>query len=229
VTPAPSRAPRAGAHRSSILWRGWLVAALWAAVGACNGKVVFDPAGCDRDDECQLSTLHCDTATASCVECLTDAHCAAAATGSPSTSAPMSALGASTVCDPTLHRCVECHTDADCGAGHLCREDRCVVTCQKEGPDPLCKGATSHCEGDLGFCIECEDDNRACAAISAVGTICDRKIGRCVACLSDANCGGTNPRCDTTEGRCVVCLTSDDCGPKLPLCDPAALDCIAPP
>lgn len=194
-----------------------------AVLLTCNGRVLFDPNGCDRDDECRLSTLHCDTGTRSCVACTADAHCAAGTTSSAPTGR--------TTCDLALHRCVECVSDDNCLSGQLCRENRCVTTCHAEGSDPACTGVAAHCEaqGGMGICIECEDDNRTCAAISTAGTICNHKLGRCVSCLSNANCGGTNPRCDTVEGRCVVCLSSADCGSDLPVCDPVTLECVAQP
>jgi hypothetical protein len=197
------------------------IAVVTVVLVTCNGKVAFDPNGCDRDDECQLPSLHCDADTGSCVACMTDAHCAA--------DVDAGSLQLAT-CDPSLHRCVECATDVDCASGKLCRGHRCVTACRNEGGDPACAGSSaSHCEAQLGYCIECEDDNRACAAGSLVGTLCNHQIGRCVACISDANCGGTNPHCDPIQGRCVVCLTSADCGSDRPLCDPTTLDCTTRP
>lgn len=180
---------------------------------SCNGRILFDPNGCDENYECVLPNLYCDVAAATCVPCMADVHCLS--------------LGIGLVrCDMALHRCVACGVDSDCGTGRACRNTRCVTPCQD---DSVCPVATPHCEGPVGFCVLCESDNNACASASAPGPICDESAGLCVSCLSDANCGGTNPRCDTVTGRCVECLRSEDCRGSTPLCNPATNRCVPRP
>jgi hypothetical protein len=187
-----------------------------ASVESCNGRIQFDPNGCDRDDECPVASLYCDIGSGTCVTCTADEHCA------------LLGLGYSH-CDQMLHRCVECGVDSDCRTGEACHARRCVRLCQGEGNDSMCTALAPHCEGDLGFCISCEEDNNACALASSTGSICDRREGRCVSCMSDGNCGGTNPRCDNITGRCVECLGAGDCGYGRPICDPTTQGCIAYP
>jgi hypothetical protein len=55
-------------------------------------------------------------------------------------------------------------------------------------------------------CSVC-NDNEDCGA----GMLCDIPHGRCVACLSDANCGGTTPKCHQSIGVCEACIRSSDC------------------
>lgn len=183
---------------------------------SCNGRVQFDPNGCDQDDECPLASLHCDIGSGTCVTCTADEHCALLGRGYNR-------------CDLALHTCIECGVDSDCALGQACHARQCVTPCQREGANSMCPTATPHCEGDLGFCILCEEDNNACALASAAGPICNRSVGRCVSCLSDANCGGTNPRCDTVAGQCVECLSAGDCGADKPICDPKTRGCTALP
>lgn len=184
-------------------------------LSSCNNRILFDVDGCDQDQECPLSNLHCDTATGTCVACTEDVHCVQADRNR---------------CDPGSHRCAECVIDSDCGltAGHACRENHCVTLCRFEGNDSACMGlATPHCEADVGFCVACEKENRTCALASGPGPICNVQTGLCVACRSDANCGGTNPRCDKIAGYCVECLQSGDCAPAAPFCDPSTSMCTA--
>lgn len=207
------RVGAASAILPAIPWAWALALALIAL--SCNGRILFDPNGCDEDHECGLPNLYCDVAGGACVPCMTDGHCVLLGTG----------LGR---CDTALHRCVECGVDSDCRTGRECQGSRCVTPCQNSD-DSLCPAGVPHCEGSVGFCVLCESDNKACASASAPGPICDESVGRCVSCLSDANCGGTNPRCDTVTGRCVECLRSEDCGVSTPLCDPATTRCVPRP
>jgi len=194
----------------AVIW-GLLSVAL--LLSSCNSRILFDVDGCDQDQECPLASLHCDTATGTCVACTEDVHCAQADRNR---------------CDPGSHRCAECVIDSHCGLGRACRENHCVTLCRFEGNDSACMGlATPHCEADVGFCVACEDNNKTCALASEQGPICNVQTGLCVACRSDANCGGTNPHCDKITGHCVECLQSGDCAPAAPICDPSTSQCTA--
>lgn len=205
------QAPRRGGGRRERLLPigiGLLV------VVACNGRVVFDERGCDQDSECVLPSLQCDVASATCVACTTDDHCAMMGTGFNR-------------CDMALHRCVECGLDADCGTGRGCEGGHCETRCQEEGASPACPTASGYCEGEVGYCVECGDDlPTACASSSAAGPICN-PAGRCVSCLSDTNCPAAAPRCDPFSGRCLACLHASDCPSSAPLCDPTIGRCVS--
>lgn len=193
-----------------------LAGLLLGFLAACHGQLAFDQGGCDQDSECGLSSLHCDTASATCVECTADEHCAA--------------LGTTRVrCDTAANRCVECGLDADCGQGRGCRSHHCVTVCDKEGVNATCPVAAPYCEeDDLGFCVQCGDDvPDACASTSSPGPICNR-LGTCVACQSNTDCKAPTPRCETFSGRCVACVSAKDCSGATAICDPTSNRCVPP-
>lgn len=75
----------------------------------------------------------CNTATATCVDCLTSADCAGQ------------------VCDPASHTCVECLTNADCptampacSSGHTCG-GMCTTNASCTQGLPVCETATHAC------------------------------------------------------------------------------------
>jgi len=187
-----------------------------AALAACHQHVAFDERGCDQDSECGLTTLHCDTASATCVPCTNDDHCAA--------------LGIGRIrCDTAAHRCIECGLDQDCGQGRGCRFHHCVTLCNAEGPSTSCPSAAPYCEADddSGYCVQCGDDlPQACSGAAVAGPICGRP-GMCFGCQADADCHSPTGRCETFGGRCVECLGSKDCAPGT-VCDPATNQCVPP-
>ncbi|HSS39142.1 MAG TPA: hypothetical protein VLT58_10265, partial [Polyangia bacterium] len=95
---------------------------LLAAVGlgACSVQLRFDPPdakaapdakagsdakaapdaarGCKTDQDCPLTTLHCDSSSGQCLACVEDGNCTSAS---------------SAHCDAALHRCVQCGADQD--------------------------------------------------------------------------------------------------------------------
>jgi len=195
-----------------MLAPGVLVIALF---GACHRHVVFDQGGCDDDYECGLATLHCDGASATCVECTSDDQCAA--------------LGTARVrCDTAAHRCIECGTDQDCGQGRGCRHNHCVTLCDEEGANSACPSAAPYCEDDdSGFCVQCGDDlPQGCSGTGVAGPICGR-LGLCVACEADGDCHAPTAHCETFAGRCVECVTTKDCASGT-VCDPSGYHCTQP-
>ena len=186
------------------------------ALAACHQHVAFDQGGCDQDSECGLSTWHCDTTTATCVQCLSDDHCAA--------------LGIGRVrCDTAAHRCIECGADDDCGQGRVCRAHHCVTLCNAEGTSASCPSSAPYCESDddSGFCVQCGDDlPQACNGAAVAGPICGR-LGMCIACQSDTDCHAPTAHCETFSGRCVECVANKDCSGGT-VCDPAANRCVSP-
>jgi len=186
-----------------------------------NGPVV-----CTANANCKLPGLVCLTTESRCVECVTSNDCAA--------------NSAAKTCDTTNHRCIECMSATDCPsvavgevkpsqctANHQCLngcDDSMPTTCPSK-PAALVFACTSF-GGGVSLCVYCTS-NAQCAP----GETCTADHA-CLACQSNANCGGTTPICDTLlTGRCVQCLDSRNCNgvPGAPLCDPATLTCVPVP
>jgi hypothetical protein len=161
--------------------------------------------GCAGDDDCGLESLHCDLASASCVECLNDAHCAP--------------LGL-TRCDGAIHRCVECGVDFDCPAEGACdpASRRCLQRCRE---DVDC-AADEGCASTRGVCYECDDDDEC--ERSLTGSHCVRESGLCVVCERDEDCAGLY--CDPVTRNCVECRHAADCGAGR-VCDPSDHRCVS--
>lgn len=140
---------------------------------------------CSASNPCRMP-LVCDP-SGECVECLVDAHC----------SAP------SPACDPITRRCVPCRGAIGCTAPYVCSPSApvCVLPCM-DGND--CPGFIDACRANV--CSACNDPEDC-----AEGMFCDVPHGRCVACLSDANCGGTTLKCNQATGQCEACVRNLDC------------------
>lgn len=98
----------------------------------------------------------------------------------------------------------ECSTNTDCGTFQACIEGVCYAgTCENGGI--TC--------GDGQFCT-----NNQCFTCTATqgcadGQICNTAVagGRCVGCLTDANCGAATPVCNPATSACVGCLDNGQC------------------
>jgi Cys-rich repeat protein len=114
-------------------------------------------------------------------------------------------------CETGAHVCVECLEQRDCGGDRACEPTthRCIEACT--GSDPSC--------------AECAEDANCTSA--AGGRFCDRAIGRCVECTTNAQCANGTAVCDRRTGRCAECVSSTACGLGR-LCDPESLSCRAP-
>jgi hypothetical protein len=190
-----------------------LAAFLLAAfgVGACRVRLDFgtpDAAststGCATDQDCPLTTLHCDHLSGKCVACARDTDCT-----SPSRM----------ICDNELRICVECSANQDCGGG--ASGWTCVPTtksCLRSCASAADCASGSWC--DDGLCVHCDDDH-GCA-----GKLCDPASHQCTICVSNAQCP-VGDMCDRTSGQCVGCLSTADCA--MGVCDPADWACKTPP
>lgn len=197
---------------------------LLAAVGlgACSVKLSFDPPdakaasdakpasdaarGCKTDQDCPLTTLHCDSSSGQCLACVEDGNCTSAS---------------SAHCDAALHRCVQCGADQDCGAAGRCiaATRSCVHTCAT-GAD--CSAAGTWCDDSV--CSQCDDDH-PCTGSRAY---CDSATRQCTSCVMDAQCTAPGaPHCNRTSGQCVGCLSTADCAAGF--CDPTNWTCKTPP
>jgi Cys-rich repeat protein len=169
--------------------RCWLLL-LWCGCGEVAVIFPADDAGappCSASHACQ-APLVCDV-SGECVECVTDASCAAP----------------NPACDPATHRCVPCRGTLGCTAPYVCSPSApfCVLPCT-DGSSGSCPGFLESCRSNV--CSSCNEDEDC-----ALGTFCDAPHGRCVACLSDANCTGATPRCNQGRGMCEACLRNADC------------------
>ncbi|HEY3449874.1 MAG TPA: lamin tail domain-containing protein [Myxococcales bacterium] len=100
----------------------------------------------------------------------------------------------------------ECTKTTDCKDGKQCVDSKCVVP--SSACSPACSGATSVCDETAKKCKTCTA-SRGCTG----GKLCDTSAsnGKCVNCLTSANCGLEAPVCDTSTGTCVVCTDGDGC------------------
>jgi hypothetical protein len=73
--------------------------------------------------------------------------------------------------------------------------------------------ATLYCHPTTARCsLPCDPDAPARTAGNCpVPEQCDPRIGLCVECIVDADCGGASPVCDRTTGTCVECNSDPDC------------------
>jgi hypothetical protein len=77
----------------------------------------------------------------------------------------------------------------------------------------FCHPATARCS------VQCDPDAPARTVGNCpVAEQCDPRIGLCVECIVDADCGGTSPACDRTSGTCVACNSDTDCPAGSGLC-----------
>ena len=112
---------------------------------------------------CNGTTPHCDTASDTCVACLTDDHCTdpdASVCGTQhtceacGTSADCTHLTATPVCDTAAMSCVECLTNEDCAATEGCdAETHACVTFTPDSVD-TCGACTRDAECHTGqLCV----------------------------------------------------------------------------
>jgi uncharacterized repeat protein (TIGR01451 family) len=205
------------------------------AVGSPPTTVVVDE--CATSADCPAMKPACDVTTSpkTCVQCVVDGDCGGAMSGK--------------VCDVTAHACIDGCRGAGgngCATPAVCTSmDATIGQCVECLVDVTCGGALSGkvCDAATDKCVD------GCRGMGGNGcptgdecTSMDASIGQCVACLSDADCGGvmsgkvcdvaahtcgdgcrgmggngcpTNAHCtsmDTSVGQCVACLQDTDCG-----------------
>jgi hypothetical protein len=155
---------------------------------------------------CPLDTLHCDTTTGRCEECVVDGDCP----------------GFVPRCDPVDHKCWGCLEDDDCFSGFTCIKSvrRCARSCYTK---EHCTPGTV-CDTVRSICIQCMT-NATC--FDPARRHCQTATGRCEQCIADKDCWPTHPHCDPATFRCVACVSTSDCvAPKL--CDPSRHTCVTP-
>ena len=165
-----------------------------SSAGGTTG--VADPVAFEQcNTRCSVWGQVCAPEWMVCVECNEDKNCTVS--GKPR-------------CWVEDHRCVECATDTDCGTGQHCvsQTGECRPACNFTSTDDICSSDGDKC-GDSNVCISCNQDQE-CTTTNR-GKRCLPGCGYCVACLTDADCGGTTPRCDTVDHMCVTCKDGRDC------------------
>ena len=130
--------------------------------------------------------LVCDSG-GECVECISDTNC----------------TGDTPACDTLTKRCVACQGNVGCAGGYVCSPSApvCVLPCTEPSE---CPAFIDGCRANV--CSACHDPED-CGAL-----FCDIPHGRCVACLSDANCPAATPKCHAATGTCGACVRNLDCG-----------------
>ena len=134
-------------------------------------------------------------------------------------------------CDHFVGECAECRTSADCPASNECIAKQCVPykPCTKSTQCPgiqICNTGAQECM-DCAIDADCTDAmclNQQCVptvapttcasdtACKSLGLICDKTMGKCAQCVTDADCPAEY-NCQVLKqygvGRCVV----DECVP----------------
>jgi len=138
----------------------------------------------------------CDLPNNRCVQCTSDAMCAANPGQMGNPYCDTVGLNAAGLPNDT---CEECLTDTHCGTGMLCVNNNCVLTCT----------------GDA-----------QCAAADPMNPVCNTSAmpPLCVECLNDTQCAGAmdgngvaRPHCRlptaNNPNQCRACNTAADCQP----------------
>ena len=95
----------------------------------------------------------------------------------------------------TMSVCSECRSNADCA-----------------GARPVCNLST-------GRCVACNGvTNGATCTAPRVCATTGANAGQCVACTSNAQCGGATPICNLTTNLCGGCTRDADCPSATPAC-----------
>ncbi len=69
-------------------------------------------------------------------------------------------------------------------------------------------------------------DAGPCGGSCGAATVCEPHTGRCVGCLTAADCAAPTPACDTLTFSCVPCMADSDCAAPTPACDTATHTCV---
>jgi len=167
------------------------------AAQACFPRDAKCETRCEIDGDCPGDAPICLTDSGVCVGCRTSDDCSS--TGAP-------------ICEPVRAQCAECASSADCGAANpacdlndgKCHE--CLVDADC-APPTVC-GVDRKCHRVCSSNADCNDDGKP---------FCNPESRDCVACLSSAHCGASEPLCDNF--KCVECAGSADCvDPSKPVC-----------
>jgi len=131
------------------------------------------------------------------------------------------------LCDTTVAACVQCLRAADCatgvdGAASVdCTAGACV-SFHPCGNSLDCKGGEV-CDTARGRCVACVTDADCGTASHCVASLCRKS------CLSDKDCVAAKQLCDPATGSCLECVRSTDCGTGKVCTAGACTDSVCPP
>jgi hypothetical protein len=186
---------------------------------------------------CMLGSV-CTSSNASvgmCVQCISDADCGGPDSGKICDADAFQCkdgcrgLGGNgcpsgSVCSSVsvaVGTCVECVGDLDCGgitSGKVCDVDlnTCVTGCRGEGGNGCPDGSVcTSSSAKVGTCVQCLDDADCGSATS--GKVCDVPSKTCKdGCYGEGGNGcpadSVCTSSDSSLGKCVQCLKDADCG-----------------
>ncbi len=153
--------------------------------------------------QCDGATPACDTASGTCVPCLTgtDEGCS----------------GAEPVCKAgdasSDNECVQCTpTDDDACTDDTpyCDDDNTCTGCLENAH--CTEYDRARCNTLTGQCAPCQSSSPDCNGIEGA-PVCKLPAGACVQCTAaeDDACSDTTPHCDTGSNSCVACTQNSHC------------------
>jgi Cys-rich repeat protein len=146
----------------------------------------------------------CDLPNNRCIDCLSDADCAAQTTNKRCDLTPNSA-GLPT------GSCEECLDTTHCPTGEVCINESCEPTCTTDANCASDSGGNNepYCHPTTHICAQCTNDMHC--AMDMGDPYCSPE-GECETCLTDMHCAATptTPYCGNNN-NCVACRTSADC------------------
>ncbi len=200
---------------------------------ACGSSGLCTICSASNHSACTGATPVCNTASSTCVGCLTNATCS----------------GATPICDATALTCRGCNGNSDCGGTTPYCDNltgsAALGTCVACVADVDCGGSTPRCDLVTNACTQCLSSTdcggdspictsgtcRACAGdgdCSATPTTPACEVwGACGQCSSTnaARCSGGTGVCDYPTGTCVACEFNTDCAGTTPTCNPTTHTC----
>ncbi len=208
-----------------------------AGTPACGTAGICAVCSATNHSACTGATPVCNTATSTCVGCLTDANCS----------------GSTPICNTTTHTCAPCGSNADCSGSpatpycdNLAASAQ-LGTCVACIADPDCPPATPRCNLASNTCTgclsntDCGGDTPICKAGTCSACAADSDCtatpstpacevwGACGQCSSTngAQCTGGTAVCDFPTGTCVHCEFNTDCAGTTPVCNTTSHMCQA--
>ncbi len=170
---------------------GDLACTSYPTTPACGSAGLCAVCSATNHTACTGATPVCNTATQTCVGCLSNANCS----------------GATPICDAASLTCRPCNSNADCGGTTYCDTVAGSVnlgTCVTCVADANCPPATPRCNPATNTCIQC------LSSADCGGTTPSCQSGTCKSCASDADCNGATPACEVSGSVRPVLLDEHD-------------------
>ena len=164
---------------------------------------------CAGDSDCTAIGQYCETGTKLCAQCVKTKDCPSGGhcLGNRCvTFTPCSSKGdcsTDPVCDPKRGVCVQCTADTDCPTGKFCTANKCVAAATCKDNGDCTSGL---CDSANNRCIDCVIDSHC----SGSNQHCVRNVCR-PACTKSSDCSSLGMVCDTSNAVCVQCLSATEC------------------